>query len=63
MQTSVSADVPVIDFAMALCRARGIGDALMRKQRLAERQGYIACSRLRLAQELERETGQREPHW
>lgn len=50
-------------FADAYFRRWGIGAAQMRKLRLDHRCGYIACTRLVKSQELEAETGRREPHW
>ncbi len=52
-----------IDFADAFFRKWGIGDAQMRQLRLDTRRGHISFTRLVKAEELERETGRREPHW
>ena len=52
-----------IDLAEAFFRRHGIGAAQMRKLRIQQRCGNIACTRLAMAEALEEQTGRREPHW
>lgn len=62
MDTSGRPGAP-ISFSDAFHRRWGLGAEMMRRTRIDIRRGFIACTRLVMAQDLELQTGRREPHW